>query len=708
MRAKVQLVSLVALTVAGLMSLAACGGGSSGTTTPPTPTPSSNGLTIYPSIASVPVGGTADFTGYVPSDATAAITWAVSGSSNGSITGAGVYTAPTSVPSPAAVAVTATSGNFSATAVVTLTAAQGLVVNPAVASVAAGSTTQFSATMNSNVITNATWEVNGTIGGDGVHGTIDVNGNYTAPLTPPPGGSTVITAMVAGNSGTSTVTVVFSSLSLSGPYSFSYSGAVSTTGFLLVTGNFTASPVAGTDGGTITGLEDAIDGNSLQAGEQITGTFTVGPDGRGTMTISTGETWQFCLASTEHALLINFNTGVASGSGTIDQLFTSTTPLANGLRYVFQVSGLDINGNPVGIAGAFGSLGSNALTPNGNVLDMNDSGAPNNTTTTDDTTLTGSYSPNPGNLTGILTLSSTDLATLTGSTTFISFDYYVASDNHIRIIETDGVAFLAGDIFLAPTPGGAGYTAALLQNGNYPFTLGGAASGGPYAAGGVLISNGGGASPTGTSGSITGGVFDNNGPAISTQSDATITSSSYGVDPTTGRILSTTVTSKGTSNWVGYVTAPIPVDPASPGSATQVQVLLLETDVNVVASGTAYLQSTQSEPNGSYALNLTGQATGLNGGEQDILAQLGINGTTVTGSMDINDFATDTTIVGLNVATSKSTVVSTDANGRGTATFTAANGASFPVAYYVVDQNTALMIETDSARIMTGLLMKQY
>lgn len=713
MRAKVQLVSLVALTVAGLMSLAACGGGSSGPPPPPpTPTPSSNGLTIYPSIASVPTGSTANFTGYVPSDATATITWAVSGSSNGSITSAGVYTAPTSVPSPAAVAITATSGAFSATAVVTVTAVQGIAVSPAAASVAAGSTTPFSA-MNgaSNVTSTATWEVNGTIGGDAVHGTIDVNGNYTAPLTPPPGGSTVITAMVAGSSGTSTVTVVFSSLSLGGPYSFSYSGADSTTGFLLVTGNFTASPVAGTDGGTIAGTEDAIDGNSLQAGEAITGTFTVGPDGRGTMTISTGETWQFCLASTEHALLINFNTGVASGSGTIDQLFTNTTPLASGLRFVFQASGLDISGNPVGIAGAFGSLGSDALAPNTNVLDMNDSGAPNDTTTTDDTTLTGSFTLDPGNLTGTITLTSTDLGVLTtgaATTTSIIFDMYVASDNHIRIIETDGQAFLAGDIYLAPTPGGAGYTAAVLQTGNYPFTLGGAAAGGPYAAGGVLISNGGGASPTGESGSITGGVFDNNGPAISTQSDAPITSSSYGVDPTTGRILSTTVTSKGTSNWVGYVTAPIPVDPASPGSATQVQMLMLETDVNVVAGGSAYLQSTTSEPNGSYALNLTGQATGLNGGEQDVLAQLGINGTTVTGSMDINNFATETTVVGLNVATNKSTVVSTDANGRGTATFTAANGASFPVAYYVVDQNTVLMIETDSARIMNGLLTKQF
>jgi hypothetical protein len=717
MRAKVQLVSLVALTVAGLMSLAACGGGSNGNGGGGggggNPTPSSNGLTIYPSIASVPVGGTADFTGYVPSDSSATITWAVSGSSNGSITGSGVYTAPTSVPTPAAVAITATSGNFSATAVVTVTAAQGIAVSPAAASVPAGSVTPFTATSNGAIAAGVTWEVNGTAGGDGVHGTIDANGNYTAPLTPPPGGSTVVTATVGGNAGTSTVTVVFSSLSLSGPYSFSYSGADSTTGFLLVTGNFTASPVAGTDGGTITGLEDAIDASSLQAGEQITGTFTVGPDGRGTMTISTGETWQFCLASTEHALLINFNTGVASGSGTIDQLFTTKTPLANGLRYVFQVSGLDSGLNPVGIAGAFGSLGSNALAPNTNVLDMNDSATPNGTTTTDDTTLTGSYSLNPGNLTGTLTLTSTDLGVLTtgtAATTSIIFDMYVASDNHIRIIETDGLASLAGDIFLAPAPGGAGYTAALLQTGNYAFTMGGATGSGPYAAGGVLISNGGGTSPTSTSGSITGGVFDNNngGDGLTSQSDATITSSGYEVDATTGRISSTTVTSKGTSNWVGYVTAPIPVDPASPGSATQVQVLLLETDANVIAGGSAYLQSTTSEPSGSYALNLTGQATGANGGEQDVLAQLGINGTTITGSMDINNFATNTTIVGLNVASSKSTIVSTDANGRGTATFTAANGASFPVAFYVVDQNTALMIETDNARVMTGLLMKQY
>jgi hypothetical protein len=717
MRAKARRFSVVALTVAGLVSLAACGGGSSGNGGGGgggggTPTPSSNGLTIYPSTASVPVGGTADFTGYVPSSPTSAITWAVAGGSgNGTITGAGVYTAPASAPSPAQVAVTATSGNFSATAVVTVTAAQGLAVSPAAASVLAGTVTPFAATMNGAAAAGVTWEVNGTAGGDAIHGTIDVNGNYTAPLTPPPGGSTVVTATAGGNAGTSTVTVVFSSLSLSGPYSFSYSGADSTTGFLLVAGNFTASPIAGTDGGTIAGTEDSIDGNSLQTGAQISGTFTVGPDGRGTVNVSTGETWQFALANTEHALLINFNTGVASGSGTIDQLFTTTLPLARG-QYVFQVSGLDINGNPVGIAGAFSSLGNGALALAGNVLDMNDSGAPNGSITTDDTTLTGLFSLNPGNLTGTLTLTSTDLGVLTTpvtgtAITSVSFDFYVASNNHIRLIETDSNAFLAGDIFLAPNVPGGGYTGASLQKGNYAFTLGGVAGNGPYSAGGVLISSGP-SSATASGGSITGGVFDNNGSGITTQSDAAITATSYGVDPTTGRVTSSTTTSRGTFNWVGYVTAPIPVDPTDPNSAVQVQVLLLETDPNLIASGAAYLQSTTSQPSGSYALNLTGQATGATGGEQDVLAQLGITGTTITGSMDINNFALGTSVTGLNVASGSSTIVSTDAHGRGTATFTAAGGASFPVAYYVVDQNTAVMIETDGARVMTGLLMKQY
>jgi len=145
-----------------------------------------------------------------------------------------------------------------------------------------------------------------------------------------------------------------------------------------------------------------------------------------------------------------------------------------------------------------------------------------------------------------------------------------------------------------------------------------------------------------------------------------------------------------------------------PTNANSVEILLLETDSNATASGTGYLQSSRAEPNGSFGFNLTGQATGNSAGEQDILAQLGISANGITGSLDQNNFATGQTTQGLNVLSNQSTIAAPDANGRGTTTVTAASAAPFPLAYYVVDANTVLMIETDSRRVMTGLMLKQF
>jgi hypothetical protein len=707
MQARAQLLSLVALCASGLIALAGCSSTSMSSTTPPlpTPTPSTNGLTIYPASASVPVGAEAILTGYVPSQPGATITWAVSGSSNGTITtnssGQGVYTAPTSVPSPAQISITATSGNFSATATVTVTSAQGVTVSPAAASVPAGVTTQFAASLNGAPATGVTWQVNGTVGGDSIHGTIDQNGNYTAPLTPPPGGSTTITATANGTSGTATATIVFSNASLSGNYALSYTGDDS-SGYLAVAGNF----VTDSSTGTLTGIEDVLSAAlspPAATGISISGSYSIGPDGRGSASIATtSETWQFALASNEHAVMINFGqigtTGVATGSGTIDQQNTTGTLLAAGQRYVFQLAGLDVNGLPLGVAGSVFSQGDDTFAPSpANVVDLNDGG----TATTDDTTLTGVFFlPSSSGSPGTLQLTSTDLTSLTGGT--VSFDFYLVNTERIHLIETDGKAFLSGDLFAAPTPTNGSYTAAVFQQGNYAFTMGGATES-PYAAGGVFASNGGGTSSTSTSGNITGGVFDNNNGGVHFQSDAALTSTGYSIDTTTGRISSTIATAAGTFDWVGYVTSP--VDPTNPGS---IEVLLLETDSNATASGTAYLQSSTNEPSGSFALNLTGQATGNSAGEQDVLAQLGIASTAITGTMDINNFALGETQEGLNINTSKSSIVATDSNGRGTATITAANGASFPVAYYVVDANTVLMIETDSQRVMVGLMLKQF
>jgi hypothetical protein len=689
---------LLAPAVAGLVALAGCS--TSSAPTSPRPTPTASGLVIYPPSASVPVGAQGVFAGYVPSKPNSTVTWSVTGSGNGTITSAGVYTAPASIPNPAQVAITATSGSLTATAVVTVTAAQGVTVSPAIAAIPSGSTTTFTATVNGAQATGVIWQVNGTEGGDGVHGTIDSNGAYSAPLTPPPGGSTVITAVVGGSSGTSTVTIVFSNASLDGNYAFSYTGTdegKKGPGFLAVVGQFTANPA-----GTISGIEDIVDESGVVATQSgFTGTFSIGPDGRGTVNLTgsgssaTPFYWQIALASSQHAVMINFNDGSngssfkATGSGTIDQ--QNTTEVLPAGRYVFQLSGVDMNGLIVGIAGAFESFGNGAIAPAGNVFDVSD----NRAVSTDDTSLTGTFSTNPQTL----SLTGDAFFTPTGGTT-VTFDYYVVTPRQVHLIETDGKGFTAGDIFLAPPPGGSGYTAAVLPKSNFAFTMRGETEN-AYAAGGVFISNGGGASPTATSGSLTGGEFDNNDGGQSQQIDETMNSSTYTVDPTTGRVSASTATKPGSIDWVGYVTAPI-----DPTNVTSVRVLMLETDTTATASGVAYLQSATTQPNGSFAFNLTAPTSGR---EQDFLAQLGMSAQAITGTMDINNFGAGSTSEGLSVVSSKSTINSlTDSDGRGTATFVASDGTSILVAFYAVDGNTVLMVDMDTNRVGTGLMLKQF
>ena len=134
--------------------------------------------------------------------------------------------------------------------------------------IAAGATQSFTATVNGAPVT-ATWEVNGTPGGDGLHGTIDSSGNYIAPASPPPGGSTTITAITGSGSstvsGTATVAVIFSNSSLNGAYAFSYKGNNS-SGFTAVAGSFTAQGALGSTGQIFGGVEGYSRGRLKRVG----------------------------------------------------------------------------------------------------------------------------------------------------------------------------------------------------------------------------------------------------------------------------------------------------------------------------------------------------------------------------------------------------------------------------------------------------------
>lgn len=99
------------------------------------------------------------------------------------------YNAPASVPSPAAITITATSRadrTKSASARVMVTNGRLHVwISPTGATVQTGHARSFAAIVSGSSNTNVSWEVNGIAGGDSTVGTIDAMGNYTAPSSVP-------------------------------------------------------------------------------------------------------------------------------------------------------------------------------------------------------------------------------------------------------------------------------------------------------------------------------------------------------------------------------------------------------------------------------------------------------------------------------------------------------------------------------------------
>ena len=165
------------------------------------------------------VGATRQFTAAVANTSNTAVTWSVNtipggDATVGTISSTGLYTAPAVVPA-SAVTVRATSAadpTISGAATVTVLPPPPPVVtiSPLTASVNAGQTQQFSASVTGTANTAVIWSVNNVVGGNVSVGTVSASGLYSAPLNVPIPASVSIRATSVANSSsgaTATLTV---------------------------------------------------------------------------------------------------------------------------------------------------------------------------------------------------------------------------------------------------------------------------------------------------------------------------------------------------------------------------------------------------------------------------------------------------------------------------------------------------------------------
>ena len=198
------LTQILTLILAALLWLTACGGGSSSNPPPPPPPPpppsTITSVTVTPGAGQLRTGDTLTFTADVKGTGpfNHAVTWLVNGipggdSAHGTISSLGVYTAPSSVPNPDPVTITATSVQDKTKSGNAAAAVYSLVVTPSNLTVPFGHSQQFTAQVNG--LDSPTVQFFMKVG----FGHITIDGLFTAPTpTSDPSETDTIEATVLG------------------------------------------------------------------------------------------------------------------------------------------------------------------------------------------------------------------------------------------------------------------------------------------------------------------------------------------------------------------------------------------------------------------------------------------------------------------------------------------------------------------------------
>ena len=486
----------------------------------------------------------------------------------------------------------------------------------------------------------------------------------------------------------------FSLASLNGSYAFQMSGTDINGNFIARVGSFTA------DGkGNITaGIEDVNDGGTINlVGSSAPVVFDAAPqsvytvlsngrgkltlhDASGTLTFSITLTSATASATSAGFMVETDGNATASGSFRAQTINTTLSP-----AYAFDFSGVDASGAGLSYVGQFNTNTTTGIT--GGVFDRNDASAlfPQTTIFPSTISIDPTYGANFGRGTFVIN-------------GLISFAFYVADGSNLAVLEEDGSGLTSG----FATAQNAVPTQTSGIAGSFVFDVGGSASGttsvGPLARAGRFDANAG--VPTNLfvdeNFSGTASTF----PGAGNFSNVTITIDTAGSGR--GTLGFTDVTSGDVFSYVFYLTS------ASGG-------FIQDTSSAVVADGSLSLQTgtfTAASLAGNYIANWSG-VSGKNGFEEDFNAQFALSNATsnnITGVVDYTELA------------NSSNPIVTDAGVAGTLTLTGsgtgggstankvtlqAGGQTFNFHAYLINNNSILLIGTDSKHVVLGSVARQ-
>jgi hypothetical protein len=457
--------------------------------------------------------------------------------------------------------------------------------------------------------------------------------------------------------------------------------------------------------GGITGGEQTVDfmnpGTSQLASvnDAVTGgTYVLGPDGRGTLTINTAdlnigqqgvETFSLVALSSSQALLTktdvfgpNIPPSNESSVGTMD-LQTPGSQVTNG-GYALVVRGVDFNSSPIAFGGVLNIDGPQSISGNGSDFDMLINGFG---TVISSVPPSGTVSP-PDKFGRFQISLNTNFF---GSGQLNTFTAYVVDNSHLRLIETDGSAGLTTGIAI-----GQGSLTGTYSNfsGTYTFGIFGedlSGSQSTLAAAGNFTVGG---------GSLTSGSIDEIQSGLLVQVSDGFTAT-YTMDPSgrvdTGSSFTFATSGNGTGpEFVMYMT----------GNGDPVLVLDNDTEPSLnggfaggLATGLAYPTTAGVSLTGKYGVSFT---QNFNTTEADATGQICANGSSVVcqGS-SANTFSgtVDQTVAfspqGPN--TLSATFQGSAVNGRLTGTISDVNFYNNPlsVAFYLIDSSHGFFVETD-------------